>query len=113
MPDNTFKIFKYSISGEKHQTLELPCAARVLEVDFQPNTEGLDLCLWALVMPTQTIVERRLCLIETGDEVPAEIVEKFDFVKTIQTVATRVGDDGLLVPKSIISHLFLERSVVN
>jgi len=109
-----FKIFKYVLNGEKEQTLELPRNAQVLEIDFQPQIEGgVDLCMWALVLPDHPTEKRRIRMIDTGEPIPDEVVEKFRHVKTIQLVAPRVDEAGELVPKAIVFHLFLERGVVN
>ena len=113
MSDN-FKIFKYELTGEKSQELEMPRNAQVLEVEFQPQTNGgVELCMWALVLSDHPKEKRRVVMIDTGEPIPDEVVERFRHIKTIQMMAPRVEDDGEVVPKAIVFHLFLERGVVN
>ena len=113
MSETNFKIFKYVLSGEKEKTVEMPGSAQILEVDFQPHTEGVELCLWALVHPAQPKVQRRVRMVDTGEALPDEIVEHFRHIKTIQMVAPRLDEEGEIIPKSIIFHLFLEKGVTH
>lgn len=109
-----FKIFKYPVALEKVQTIQMPHSAQILDVQMQPQTDGSGLLvMWALVLPTQTPVDRKLVLIDTGEEIPAEVIETFNHVHTVQTIQPRQDEDGTIVPKSIVFHMFLERSVVN
>lgn len=108
-----FTIFKYEITPEKEQIIKMPQSAQVLDVQIQPQTDGsVALVMWALVLSSQTPVDRRLVLIDTGEEIPAEIIETFNHVQTVQTIEPFDIDDRL-VPKSVVFHLFLERSVIN
>ena len=69
--------------------------------------------MWALVLPSQTAVDRKLLMIDTGEEIPGEVMERFNHVHTLQTMEPRQTEDGEVVAKSIVYHLFLERSIVN
>jgi hypothetical protein len=111
---STFKIYKYEISPEGMQSLEMPHGAQPLDVQVQLQQDGsATVVLWALVMPEQPKEARRLAVVATGDDLPAEIVEKFSYVKTFQTLSPRMDEDGEIVPKSIVFHVFLERSRSN
>ena len=109
-----FKIFKYTIAAAKEQIIKMPQSAQVLDVQMQPQTDGSgSLVLWALVLPSQAPVERRLLMIDTGDEIPGEVIETFSHVHTLQMIEPRRDEEGDVVAKSIVYHLFLERSIVN
>jgi len=113
MSDNSFKIFKYVLDNTKEQVVEMPPSAQILEVEFQPGDGTVQLCLWALVMPSQPKVNRRVVMLDTGEEIPPEVIERYSHIKTIQMLTPRVDEEGGLVPKAIVFHLFLERGVVN
>jgi hypothetical protein len=111
---NKFTIHKYTLTPEKMQTVDMPQSAQVIHVDFQPTSDDtLDLCIWAMVLPSQPTQPRRVLNLATGEELPDEIVERFVHIKTIQTVALRQDGEGTVFPKSIVMHLFLERPKVN
>ena len=110
---NTFKVWKYELGSGKEGVVEMPRSAQVLEVDWQPHGDSVSLCIWALVMPDQPKVKRRTLLVDTNEEIPAEVVETFEHVKTLQAMAPRLDAEGNLVPKSIVFHLFLERNTLN
>lgn len=113
MSDAKFKIFKYTLTGEEVQELELPQAAQILDLDFQPGTDGVQLVLWAMVLPGQPLIKRRVVNLSTGEDVPDEVVEKFTHLKTFQLVAPAQDEEGNIVPKPIVMHYFIERGVVN
>lgn len=108
-----FTIHKYVLTGEPVQVLEMPQSAQVMHVDFQPSADGLDLCLWAMVLPSQPLKPRRVINVATGEPLPDEVVEKFTHLKTIQTVEARQDEEGNVYPKPIVMHLFLERGAIN
>jgi hypothetical protein len=114
MSDTKFKIFKYELTGEEVQEIELPQAAQILELDFQPTPDGgVRLFLWAMVLPNQPIVRRRVVALATGEDVPDDIVEKFTHLKTFQMLTPRQDEEGNVFPKAIVMHYFLERGVAN
>lgn len=114
MSDTTFKVFKYPLAGlQPMQTIEMPRSAQVLEIAVQPHADRVELNLWAMVMPDQPKVERRVAMLATGEEIPTEIVEKFSFVKTFQFLEPRLDNEDNVVPKSVVYHVFVERSTVN
>lgn len=108
-----FTIYKYVLTGEPVQELEMPQSAQVLHVDFQPSGDELQLCMWAMVLPSQPKQTRRVLNVATGEPLPDEVVERFSHVKTIQTVALTQDEEGTVYPKPIVMHLFLERGAVN
>ena len=107
-----YRIFKYPIDlEEKFQVIEMPQNARVLDVQPQVDheKESVTIVMWALVMADQPKVPRKLVLIDTGEEFPGEVVEHFEHIKTLQVVMPRQLENGEVVPKTIVWHLFLER----
>jgi hypothetical protein len=110
---NKFTIHKYVLTGELVQTLEMPQSAQILHVDLQPSGDGLDLCMWAMVLPSQPLKPRRVINVATGEPLPDEVVENFTHIKTIQTFGVRQDEEGNVFPKPIVTHLFLERGAVN
>jgi hypothetical protein len=110
MSDTKFKIFKYEFTGEEVQEIELPQAAQILNLDFQSTPDGgVRLFMWAMVLPDQPIVKRRVVALATGEDVPDEIVERFSHLKTFQMFAPRQDEKGKLFPKAIVMHYFIER----
>jgi len=108
-----FTIHKYILEPTQEQVIEMPESAQVLHVDFQPVDDALQLCLWAMVLPSQPLKPRRVLNVATGEPLPDEVVEKFTHIKTIQTVALRQDEEGTVYPKPVVIHLFLERGAVN
>jgi hypothetical protein len=109
-----FTIHKYVLEPAQEQTIEMSQSAQILHVDFQPSSDGgLDLCLWAMVLPSQPLVPRRVLNVATGEPLPDEVVEKFTHIKTIQTLGVRQSEDGDVYTKPVVMHLFLERGAVN
>lgn len=114
MGETNFKIFKYTIAGAKFQSIKMPRNARILDVQMQPDPveRTAELVMWALVVPEQPMIERKLVMVDTGEGFPSDIVEQFDYIKTVQTMEPRQQADGTTVPKTIVYHLFLEREVL-
>lgn len=115
-----FTIHKYTIKEgpasleDAASILEMPRGGRPLKVDLQPQADGsIALCLWVLVMPSQPKVQRRVVLAKTGEDLPTEAIEKFDHVDTLQYVQMRLDEEGNQFPKSIVTHVFLEREAIN
>lgn len=101
------RIFKYTVEDGKIHTQPI---IKILDVDFQPDFQNqtMEVQFWALVIPDGPVTERRVAVLATGQEVPMDFVETHEHIKTIQTVEPRMTPDGV-VPKSVISHVFLER----
>lgn len=62
-------IFKYPIPGKSRFTLELPYGATILDCQYQ---EGVGPCMWALVYPNNSPVERQFRMFGTGHDVEEE-----------------------------------------
>lgn len=110
----SFKIYKYPLRVQNEQTLELPRGAKMLSLQPQPQTDGqLHLCLWALVPTEAPMEERTFRVVETGQELSDDLIEKFTHLDTFQMMEPRHTEDGESVLKSIVHHVFVERAVLN
>ena len=102
------RIFKFTVEDGKIHAQPI---IKILDVDFQPNfqTQTMEVQFWAIVVPDGPVTSRKVEILATGQEVPLDVMETFEHVKTIHTVEPRVTPDGVM-PKSIINHVFLERA---
>jgi hypothetical protein len=108
---NTIKIHKYVLSPERQQVLDLPRGARPIKIDVQPANDGAHIVLWALVLERQPTVRRAVVLVKTGDEIDPEVVERCDFVGTVQVLASCRRPDGTVTPRPVVEHVWIERDV--
>lgn len=83
-------IWKFPIDATTRQAVHLPKGAKVLSCQFQRD----QLCLWAMVDPTEETERRLVWLIGTGNEVPSP---PLTFVCTVQVMGG-----------SLIFHVFVE-----
>lgn len=60
------KIYKYKLEITDKQTVALPADADILSVDAQLG----ELCLWAVVVPNNFTIERRIEIFGTGADIP-------------------------------------------
>lgn len=74
-------IWKFPLEITDQQTIEMPRAARILNVQAQGNI----LTLWALVSPDAEKVRRQISVYGTGDEIDAFVAEFATYVGTAQT----------------------------
>jgi len=67
------RIYKYSLGSDPPIGLPLlvlmPEAARQLRIEYQGN----ELCIWAEVIPSESMVERKYMLLPTGAEVAPDM----------------------------------------
>ena len=84
-------IWKYPLSVEDVQTIDLPAGYKPLCVQIQ----GDDLCLWALVDDRAEKVTAKVIIHGTGH--PADDVEGLQYVGTFQ-----------LYGGSFVGHVFME-----
>lgn len=105
-----FTIHKFTLAGAKEQQVNMPRSARVLDVQLQPQADGVALCVWALVLAGDAPQPRHLVFVETGEILDGDFIERFEHVSTVQSI--HVAGEGA-TPKSIVTHVFLERPAVN
>lgn len=106
-------IHKFVVEPSEAPEVQMPRSARVLDVQMQPQPDGgAALCIWALVLKGDVPQPRAVKIVATGEDLEADVVEKFDHLSTLQTLEPRVGPEGI-VPKSIVHHVFLERPPIN
>jgi len=60
------KIWKYQIPLKVKSVIELPCDARILQVQAQGN----DIVFWAIVNPHASVEERTFYVVGTGQSLP-------------------------------------------
>ena len=57
------RIWKYPLTIIHGQTIQIPATAKVLHVGLDPNDKP---CLWALLDPRETKVDRLVVVLGTG-----------------------------------------------
>ena len=87
------KIFKYLLSLNEIQKIEMPKDAKILCVQAQRN----ELCLWALTDPDNSLETRQIRVFGTGHETSGI---DLDYIGTVKMI-----DDNL------IWHVFEELEV--
>lgn len=71
-------VYKYELEITDEQTIRLPFAAEILDVQMQ----GHKCCLWALVDPHNEIEDRTIRIHGTGHHIPNGI--KLKYISTFQ-----------------------------
>ena len=105
------KILKHSLSTERVQILDLPRGARTLGADIQPTHDGGRIVLWSLVAEGQPIVRRRVALVQTGDALDPEVVERYEHVAIMQALVPCRRPDGTVTTRAVVEHVWVEREV--
>jgi hypothetical protein len=86
-------IWKFPLAVADIQAIEMPVGARLLDVQMQRAT-GDQVCLWALVDPSNMKCKRWISIHGTGHELPDGIADA-KYVGTFQ-----------LVGGSLVFHVF-------
>lgn len=73
------KIFKYKLEDCRAQTVEMLNGAHILSVQKQDN----ETCIWALVDPDRAFIGRRVYRIGTGQPIPWESDEAYQYIGTV------------------------------
>ena len=73
-------IWKYTLDWLGEQHIHLPTGAEILTA----QTQGVDLCLWALVNPEEPLLIRHFHLIGTGQ--PVAEANELRYISTVQVV---------------------------
>jgi hypothetical protein len=79
---NLRTVWKYEISLETLQELQIPKGAILLSLQRQGHRKDDKLCLWCLVDTEEEKEARTFFLLGTGEELPTGI--KYEYVGTIQ-----------------------------
>jgi hypothetical protein len=73
-------IYKYPLALTGEQVLELPQAARILDIQMQ----GFELCAWAEIDKSMPSKERKIVLIGTGNPINYKPPQHLMYISTVQ-----------------------------
>lgn len=81
------RIYKYELSSNSPQLIELPEGAQVLTAQGQ---HGRSVCLWALVDPERPTEKRYFEVFATGEAIPTDASVKRNYIGTAQLEGGRL-----------------------
>lgn len=81
------RIYKYELSANNRQSIELPEGAQILTAQGQ---NGCNVCLWALVDPEQPPEQRYFEIFATGEPVHVDMGVERRYVGTAQLEGGRL-----------------------